>query len=163
MRIEDECRCGVQVYQMYKEEANLQIEDIAKLLQRFGNQQLDFFGAIRANTYDEQILCDPAALSLPLARALVVHPAFSASPPSSSGRAASIAPTCRQWIRREVCTEDLTKEGNLGALTTRLVKGSDLPDFEAKDLSLDALMEEGDRLVYEARPPSALRRQRCAC
>ena len=48
---------------MYKED-NFEMEHIAKLLQRFGNQTLDFFGAIRASTYDGQILC---ALGLPLA------------------------------------------------------------------------------------------------
>jgi hypothetical protein len=43
---------------MYKDD-NLTMEDIAKLLQRFGNQTLDFFGAIRASTFDGQILCGP--------------------------------------------------------------------------------------------------------
>lgn len=32
------------------------MEDVEKLLERFGNQTLDFFGALRASTYDEQIL-----------------------------------------------------------------------------------------------------------
>lgn len=46
------------VYQMYKDD-NVQMEDIEKVIQRFGNQSLDFFGAIRACTYDNQILCAP--------------------------------------------------------------------------------------------------------
>jgi hypothetical protein len=41
---------------MYKDD-NLTFEDIRMLLARFGNQTLDFFGAIRATTYDDQILC----------------------------------------------------------------------------------------------------------
>jgi hypothetical protein len=41
---------------MYKDD-DISMEDVAKLLQRFGNQTLDFFGAIRASTYDHQILC----------------------------------------------------------------------------------------------------------
>jgi hypothetical protein len=51
------------VYQMYKDD-NLSYEDIEKLIQRFGNQTLDFFGAIRAGTYDSQILCAPPCLCL---------------------------------------------------------------------------------------------------
>lgn len=41
---------------MYKDD-NLEWRDIEMLLERFGNQTLDFFGAIRASTYDGQILC----------------------------------------------------------------------------------------------------------
>ena len=52
------------VYQMYKEDG-LEVEHIQKLVQRFGNQSLDFFGAIRACTYDNQILCDPVLCPLP--------------------------------------------------------------------------------------------------
>ena len=52
---------------MYKDDS-LQMEDIAKLLQRFGNQTLDFFGAIRASTYDDQILCEHHRLHANIAR-----------------------------------------------------------------------------------------------
>ena len=46
------------VYQMYKDDS-LEVEDIRQLIHRFGNQSLDFFGAIRSCTYDSQILCAP--------------------------------------------------------------------------------------------------------
>jgi hypothetical protein len=44
------------VYQMYRDDS-LTEDDIRKLIERFGNQSLDFFGALRASTYDGQILC----------------------------------------------------------------------------------------------------------
>ncbi len=39
---------------MYKED-NVTKADIAKLLDHFGGQGLDFFGALRSSTYDGQI------------------------------------------------------------------------------------------------------------
>ena len=44
------------VHQMYKDDG-ISFEEVTLLLRRFGNQPLDFFGAIRSNTYDYQILC----------------------------------------------------------------------------------------------------------
>lgn len=73
--------------------------------------------------------------------------------------AALSVPVYRQWIRKEVCSEDLAKDSNLGELSKRLLKKSDLPEFEARDLTLDALIEEGDRLVYEVRSPCPARLQ----
>jgi hypothetical protein len=42
------------VHQMYKEDG-LSRRDIETLIDTFGNQALDFFGALRAATYDAQI------------------------------------------------------------------------------------------------------------
>jgi hypothetical protein len=56
-----------------------------------------------------------------------------------------------------VVTEDITKEGNLKKISERLVKKRDLPQFEPMKLSLDMLMEEGDRLVYEQDMVNSLR------
>jgi hypothetical protein len=50
-----------------------------------------------------------------------------------------------------VSTEDLASESNLSQISQRLLKQKDLPEFEPKDLTLDALFEEGERLVYEVR------------
>jgi hypothetical protein len=44
---------------------------------------------------------------------------------------------------------DLTKDGNLRSISKRLLHADNLPEFEAQDLSLDALIEEGDRIVFE--------------
>eukprot|EP00892_Ulva_mutabilis_P004562 jgi/Ulvmu1/2478/UM137_0003.1 len=105
------------VYQMYKDD-NLEIEDIQKLIHRFGNQSLDFFGAIRACTYDSQIL---------------------------------------DWIKLEVVAEDITKSGSMSRISERLVRQKDLPQFEPVDLTLDMLIEEGDRLVYEQEMVNSMR------
>lgn len=50
--------------------------------------------------------------------------------------------------------EDITKDGNLSGIAKRLLHGKDLPQFEARDLTLDDLVSEGDRLVFEV-PPTA--------
>lgn len=42
------------LWQMYKDDG-LTMEDIVKLIKRFESQPLDFFGALRASTYDSQI------------------------------------------------------------------------------------------------------------
>lgn len=55
---------------MYKDDS-LTFEDVGQLMQRFSNQTLDFFGAIRASTYDDQILCaTPLYCAAPTAYAL---------------------------------------------------------------------------------------------
>ena len=56
---------------------------------------------------------------------------------------------CRDWIRNEVSTEDLSKDCNLKGIKKQLLRSDDLPVFEAKQITLDGLMEEGDRLVHE--------------
>jgi hypothetical protein len=56
---------------------------------------------------------------------------------------------CRDWIRSEVSTEDLSKDCNLKGIKKQLLRSDDLPVFEAKQITLDGLMEEGDRLVHE--------------
>jgi hypothetical protein len=45
--------------------------------------------------------------------------------------------------------EDITKEGNMKKISERLARRRDLPQFEPVNLTLDSLMEEGDRLVHE--------------
>lgn len=45
--------------------------------------------------------------------------------------------------------DDLTSSGSMAQISERLVRQKDLPQFEPVDLTLDMLMEEGDRLVYE--------------
>lgn len=45
--------------------------------------------------------------------------------------------------------DDLTESGSMAKISERLVRGKDLPQFEPVDLTLDMIMEEGDRLVYE--------------
>ena len=63
----------------------------------------------------------------------------------------------RDWIKREVVSEDITKDGNLTKISQRLLHKSDLPQFEPVNLNLDSLMEEGDRLVYEQEMVNNLR------
>jgi hypothetical protein len=46
-------------------------------------------------------------------------------------------------------SDDLTRGGNLSKISERLLRKKDLPMFEPVDLTLDALVEEGERLVYE--------------
>lgn len=74
-------------------------------------QSLDFYGALRASTYDNQI---------------------------------------REWIKREITGEDFTADNaNLTALNKRLVQKLDLPKFEPVRLTLDMLVQEGERLEHE--------------
>lgn len=74
-------------------------------------QSLDFYGALRASTYDNQI---------------------------------------RDWIKREITGEDFTADNaNLTALNKRLVQKLDLPKFEPVRLTLDMLVQEGERLEHE--------------
>jgi hypothetical protein len=56
---------------------------------------------------------------------------------------------CRAWVKREIVAEDLREGSNLRKIGERLVSKDKLPEFEPVDLTLDSLVEEGDRLVYE--------------
>ena len=56
---------------------------------------------------------------------------------------------CRDWIKKEVVADDLTDSGSMAKISERLVRQKDLPQFEPVDLTLDMVVEEGDRLVYE--------------
>ena len=66
--------CQSSITCRYKDD-HLSYEDIQKLIQRFGNQTLDFFGAIRAGTYDSQILCAPSRCCTSTADKISVPPA----------------------------------------------------------------------------------------
>ena len=58
---------------------------------------------------------------------------------------------CRQWIRKEVAVTDLEKNFDLSGLAKRLLHKDELPEFQAKQLSYDDLIEQGDRIVQEVR------------
>ena len=57
----------------------------------------------------------------------------------------------RQWIKSEVTSESLADASNLKCLHKRLLHKDEIPEFETRQLKLDDLMEEGDRLVHEVR------------
>lgn len=98
------------LWQMYQDDG-LKKEDMLTLVKAFPNQSLDFFGALRASTYDNQI---------------------------------------REWIKRDVISGDITEENeNLKELGRRLVAREGLPTFEPVQLTVQALMVEGERLVME--------------
>ncbi|GMH40586.1 hypothetical protein BSKO_08490 [Bryopsis sp. KO-2023] len=98
------------VYQMYKDDG-LQREEIATLRERFPDQPLDFFGALRASTYDNQI---------------------------------------RNWITDDVIESDvIDEEADMSDLGRRLIKKENLPEFKPVQLTVEALIEEGDRLAQE--------------
>ncbi|GIL60816.1 hypothetical protein Vafri_15343 [Volvox africanus] len=100
------------IWQMYKEDG-LSRTDITKLLDRFNRQPLDFFGALRASTYDEQI---------------------------------------RQWIKRDITGHKFSADdANLSELHRRLLNSdkSGIPRFEPVRLTLDMLVQEGERLENE--------------
>jgi hypothetical protein len=65
-------------------------------------------------------------------------------------------------VKKEVTTENLSEASNLKGIKDCLLNKNKLPDFEVKDLTLDGLMEEGERLVFEVRPALlAAHRQYC--
>eukprot|EP01025_Chloroclados_australasicus_P041759 TRINITY_DN44542_c0_g1_i1.p1 TRINITY_DN44542_c0_g1~~TRINITY_DN44542_c0_g1_i1.p1 ORF type:complete len:452 (-),score=43.86 TRINITY_DN44542_c0_g1_i1:356-1711(-) len=98
------------LFQMYKDDG-LTPQDMVSLVQAFPTQPLDFFGAIRASSYDNQI---------------------------------------RDWIQQQVLEKNLQDtEADLVELTRKLVKQEDLPKFEPLQLTLDMLIQEGDRLARE--------------
>ncbi|GAX74854.1 hypothetical protein CEUSTIGMA_g2300.t1 [Chlamydomonas eustigma] len=98
------------VWQMYKEDG-VSMSDVSKLLERFKRQPLDFFGALRASTYDDQI---------------------------------------RDWIKLEITGENsISDTPALKKLGRRLVDKVDLPKFEPVSLTLDMLIEQGERLEHE--------------
>ncbi|KAG2493553.1 hypothetical protein HYH03_008367 [Edaphochlamys debaryana] len=100
------------VWQMYKEDG-LSRRDIEALLDRFRRQPLDFFGALRAGVFDDQI---------------------------------------RSWIKRDITGEDFSGEdANLSSLHKHLVANNKqgTPQFEPPRLTLDLLVEQGERLEME--------------
>jgi len=98
------------LWQMYKDDG-LNRDDMRTLVDAFPNQSLDFFGALRASTYDNQI---------------------------------------REWIKRDVISGEIAEENeNLKELGRRLVAREGLPTFEPVELTVEALMAEGGRLVME--------------
>ena len=98
------------VHQMYRDDG-LSRSDMEALLKAFPNQSLDFFGALRASTYDNQI---------------------------------------REWIKKDVVKGDIHEDNeNMAELGRRLVRKEDLPKFEPVELTLSALLKEGERLVEE--------------
>ena len=46
------------VFQLYRDD-NISVDVIERLIERFKNQPLDFFGALRSSMYDSQILYAP--------------------------------------------------------------------------------------------------------
>ena len=48
-------------------------------------------------------------------------------------------------------SESLADASNLKCLHKRLLHKDEIPEFETRQVKLDDLMEEGDRLVHEVR------------
>lgn len=98
------------LHQMYRDDG-LSLGDMGTILDTFPDQPLDFYGAMRASLFDNQI---------------------------------------RRWIEHDVMDATLTDEdANLSELSKRLVDKDNLPKFEAVDLTVEKLLQEGRRLAAE--------------
>jgi hypothetical protein len=126
---------------MYKDDG-VSVGDIERLLSRFRNQSLDFFGALRASTYDNQIrswIVDEVrgwggGRGRTAVRATCTpHPLYSPTP------------------RMQVVRGDLpeAEKAGMAELARRLIKKKDLPQFEPVRLTYAMLEAEGERLEQE--------------
>lgn len=113
--------------------------DMDVLLSSFPNQPLDFFGAIRYAPRHASI-------------------AFTAYMRANHRRASTYDSQIREWIKRDIVRGDICEENeNMTELGTRLLSKQGLPEFKPVQLTIDALLREGQRLVHEQEMVNSVR------